>query len=163
MWEETMNFLKKSFWFLVCSFIIIMVIKITSDISEWENEPDKKPIPAAQTLETVVHDTVEITKIIHDTVNISIDGTDVIKIDTMIIDNKKPDEKFSKKKFLVGYPILEPSNNGVRLVGYGPTFEDIENYSIGCEGKIYNLQQKPGLIYCSGNWIIKLKEGNHEI
>ena len=88
MWEETVNFLKKLFWFLVCSFIIIMVIKITSDISEWENEPDKKPIPAAQTLETVVHDTVEVTKIIHDTVNISIDGTDVIKIDTMIIDNK---------------------------------------------------------------------------
>jgi hypothetical protein len=89
----------------------------------------------------------------------SLDGTGVaVPKDTVLYTINTPNE-FKDKKLLVGFPKMESKNNGmVILHGHGPTFEDVEYFTVGCEGKIYTVDSKPGLQWCTGHWVVRIKE-----
>lgn len=155
--EETMiNLLKKVGWYVIGLVAIVAVIKLVSDVQDMtETEERVKP----KELAVITHDTIEVTKYVHDTVYMSLDGTGVVvPSDTVLYTINTPNE-FKEKKLLVGWPTMESKNNGmVILHGHGPTFEDVEYFKVGCEGKIYTVDSKPGLQWCTGYWVVRIKE-----
>jgi len=157
LWEETMiNLLKKLCWSALGLVAIVALIKLVSDVQDMtETEERVKP----KELEVITHDTIEVTKYVHDTVYRSLDGTGVVvQKDTVLYTINTPDE-FKDKKLLVGFPKMESKNNGmVILHGHGPTFEDVEYFTVGCEGTIYTVDSKPGLQWCTGHWVVRIKE-----
>ena len=150
------NLLKKLGWSAFGLVALVAVIKLVSDVQDMtETEERVKP----KELEAITHDTIEVTKYVHDTVYMSLDGTGVVvPKDTVLYTVNTPDE-FKTKKLLVGWPKMESKNNGmVILQGHGPTFEDVEYFKVGCEGKIYTVDSKPGLMWCTGHWVVRIKE-----
>ena len=148
--------LKKICIYFISFVLIIAVVKIVNDFQDM-TEPEE--IVNSKELAVITHDTIEVTKYVHDTVYMSLDGTGVvIPKDTVLYTINTPDE-FKHKKLLVGFPKMESKNNGmVILHGHGPTFEDVEYFKVGCEGKIYTVESKPGLQWCTGYWVVRIKE-----
>ena len=150
------EFLKKICIYFFSFVLIIAIIKIVSDVQDMtETEERVKP----KELAVITHDTIEVTKYVHDTVYMSLDGTGVVvPKDTLLYTVNTPDE-FKNKKLLVGFPKMESKNNGmVILHGHGPTFEDVEYFKVGCEGNVYTVDSKPGLQWCTGHWVVRIKE-----
>lgn len=150
------NLLKKLGWSIFGLVVLVAVIKLVSDLQNMtETEEHLKPTELA----VITHDTIQVTKYVHDTVYMSLDSTGVVvPKDTVLFTINTPDE-FKTKKLLVGWPKMIPQNNGtVYLHGHGPTFENVEYFKVGCEGKIYTVDTKPGLNWCTGHWVIRIKE-----
>ena len=148
--------LKKICIYFFCLVLIIAVVKI---INDFQDMTETEEIVNSKELAVITHDTIEVTKYVHDTVYMSLDGTGVvIPKDTVLYTINTPND-LKTKKLLVGWPTMESKNNGmVILHGHGPTFADVEYFKVGCEGKIYTVDSKPGLQWCTGHWIVRIKE-----
>lgn len=150
------EFLKKICIYFFCFVLIIAIVKIVNDFQDMtETEEISRP----KELAVITHDTIEVTKYVHDTVYMSLDGTGVVvPKDTVLYTIDTPND-LKTKKLLVGWPTMESKSNGmVILHGHGPTFEDVEYFKVGCEGKIYTVDSKPGLQWCTGHWVVRIKE-----
>lgn len=158
--EETMikTYIKNAAWFILAIVVIVSLVKIVNDMKEL-TESDERNKARTSVIEAITHDTIEVTKYVHDTVYTSLDGAGVIvPRDTVLYTINTPND-LKTKKLLVGWPTMESKNNGmVILHGHGPTFEDVEYFKVGCEGKIYTVDSKPGLQWCTGHWVIRIKE-----
>lgn len=156
--EETMikTYIKNAAWFILAIVVIVSLVKIVNDMKEL-TESDERNKARTSVIEAITHDTIEVTKLVHDTVYMNLDGTSVVPPDTTIMIINTPKE-FVGKKMLVGYPKMIQKPDMVILEGHGPSFEDVEYFKVGCEGKIYTVDSKPGLQWCTGHWVIRIKE-----
>ena len=114
----------------------------------------------------IVHDTVYVDK----QVSVNQESCGSRLVDQFVFEKHKiklneipAGAKYDKNMFAVGVPFTtkEKINEGIAIgLGVlGTTFDDVQYYSVGCNGNIFDTPNKPGHISCSGEWVILIKEG----